>query len=72
MGLQTTDGTALATVERRLRIKAFKDGVGYLKKHGLKFELQLIYGLPGETMQTFRKSLDFAASLEPHCSRCSR
>jgi radical SAM superfamily enzyme YgiQ (UPF0313 family) len=65
VGLQTTDSDVLATVERRLKLQKFLDGVGYLKQYELPFELQLIYGLPGETVQTFRKSLDFAASLDP-------
>ena len=66
VGLQSTDRTALATVERRLREERFEEGVGYLKKHGLKFEMQLIYGLPGETMKTFRASLNYAHALEAH------
>lgn len=65
VGLQTTDDSALATVERRLKITKFTEGIGHLKAQGLPFELQLIYGLPGETRSTFRKSLNFAASLEP-------
>jgi radical SAM superfamily enzyme YgiQ (UPF0313 family) len=65
VGLQTTDDSVLATVERRLRLQKFLDGIGYLKKYGLIFEVQLIYGLPGETRETFRKSLNFAAALDP-------
>lgn len=65
VGLQTTDADVLATVERRLKLQKFLDGVGYLKQYALPYELQLIYGLPGETVQTFRRSLDFAASLDP-------
>jgi anaerobic magnesium-protoporphyrin IX monomethyl ester cyclase len=65
VGLQTTDSNVLATIERRLKLQKFLDGIGYLKEHGLDFELQLIYGLPGETVRTFRKSLDFAATLDP-------
>jgi radical SAM superfamily enzyme YgiQ (UPF0313 family) len=65
VGLQTTDDNVLATVERRLRLKKFLDGVASLKKYDLPFELQLIYGLPGETRETFRKSLNFAAALDP-------
>jgi radical SAM superfamily enzyme YgiQ (UPF0313 family) len=65
VGLQTTDDSVLATVERRLRLQKFLDGIGSLKKYGLVFEVQLIYGLPGETRETFRKSLNFAATLEP-------
>ena len=65
VGLQTTDVTALATVERRLKLKQFVDGLECLKRHAIEFELQLIYGLPGETPESFRNSLDFAVSLDP-------
>jgi radical SAM superfamily enzyme YgiQ (UPF0313 family) len=65
IGLQTTDESALATVERRLRVQKFTDGIEYMKRFELKFELQLIYGLPGETPDTFRRSLNFALSLDP-------
>jgi radical SAM superfamily enzyme YgiQ (UPF0313 family) len=66
VGLQTTDTTALATVERRLKLQKFIDGMSWLKQYGLPHELQLIYGLPGETRASFARSLDFAMSLDPH------
>jgi anaerobic magnesium-protoporphyrin IX monomethyl ester cyclase len=66
VGLQSTDRTALATVERRLRQQRFEEGVGYLRKHKLKFEIQLIYGLPGETTETFKASLNYAHALDAH------
>jgi radical SAM superfamily enzyme YgiQ (UPF0313 family) len=65
VGLQTTDDNVLAAVERRLKLKQFIEGISHLKKFDLRFELQLIYGLPGETRASFKRSLDFAASLEP-------
>jgi radical SAM superfamily enzyme YgiQ (UPF0313 family) len=65
VGLQTTDDTTLAAVERRLRMEPFLEGIECLKRHHLYFELQLIYGLPHETPESFRRSLDFAAKLEP-------
>ncbi len=65
IGLQSTDDTALATVERRLKIRRFVEGVEQLKRFNIPFELQLIFGLPGDTMSTFRKSLNFGASLDP-------
>ena len=65
VGLQTTDPTALATTERRLRVERFKEGIAHLQRHQLHFELQLIYGLPGETQSTFKESLNFAISLDP-------
>jgi anaerobic magnesium-protoporphyrin IX monomethyl ester cyclase len=64
VGLQSTDDAALATVERRLRLQRFLDGVAALKRYGLWWELQLIVGLPGETRASFRRSLNFAASLD--------
>jgi hypothetical protein len=66
IGLQTTDESALATVERRLRVRKFVDGIEFMKRYQLKFELQLIHGLPGETPDTFRRSLNFALSVDPH------
>jgi radical SAM superfamily enzyme YgiQ (UPF0313 family) len=65
VGLQTTDADVLKTVERRLKLEKFLAGIGHLKRFKLDFEVQLIYGLPGETMPSFRKSLDFAAALDP-------
>lgn len=65
VGLQTTDESALAAVERRLRMEPFIAGLRHLKAHGIDYELQLIFGLPGETVASFRRSLDFAAALDP-------
>jgi len=67
VGLQSTDDTALATVERRLRLRRFEEGIGYLKAYGIPFELQLIFGLPGDTLASFKRSLNYASSLDPDC-----
>lgn len=65
VGLQTTEPAALAAVGRGLRRGPFLAGVGHLRAQHLPFEVQLILGLPGETPASQRRSLDFAASLEP-------
>lgn len=65
VGLQTTDETALAAVDRRLKMQPFLDGVAHLRAHGLAFELQLILGLPDDSLASFRQSLDVAAALQP-------
>lgn len=64
VGLQTTDQAVLVTVERRLKLDRFLEGIGHLKRFRVPFQVQLIYGLPGETRATFRTSLNFAASLQ--------
>lgn len=65
VGLQTTDPTTLAMADRRLRLERFNEGIAHLHRHHLRFELQLIYGLPGETRSSFRQSLNFGMSLDP-------
>lgn len=65
VGLQTTDVAALATVDRRLKMQPFLDGVAHLRAHDLPCEVQLILGLPGDSLASFRQSLNFAASLQP-------
>jgi radical SAM superfamily enzyme YgiQ (UPF0313 family) len=65
VGLQTTDETVLASAERRLRRARFTEGIEHLRRHGLRFEIQLIYGLPDETRATFRTSLNDAIALDP-------
>ena len=65
VGLQSTDETALVTVERRLRLQKFLDGVAHITRARIPWELQLIVGLPGDTRASFRRSLNFAMSLDP-------
>lgn len=65
VGLQTTDETALHVVERRLKMQPFLNGIRALREHGLPYELQLIAGLPSDTVESFCTSIDFAARLDP-------
>jgi anaerobic magnesium-protoporphyrin IX monomethyl ester cyclase len=65
VGLQTSDHAVLDLVERRFKRQEFINGLGHLNAHGIPYELQLIAGLPGETLDTLRASLDFAASFAP-------
>lgn len=65
VGLQTTDVATLATVDRRLKLQPFLDGIAHLGAHGLACEVQLILGLPGDSLASFKDSLNFAAALGP-------
>ncbi len=65
VGLQSTDPTVLATTERRFRVPRFEEGIAHLQRYNLHFELQLIFGLPGDTRATSRDSLNYAISLNP-------
>jgi anaerobic magnesium-protoporphyrin IX monomethyl ester cyclase len=65
VGLQTSNYAVLDLVERRFKRQEFLAGIEHLQRHRVNFELQLIAGLPGETLDSLRASLDFAASLTP-------
>lgn len=65
VGLQTTDVATLATVDRRLKLQPFLDGIAHLRAHDLACEVQLILGLPGDSLASFKDSLNFAAALAP-------
>jgi hypothetical protein len=41
-------------------------GINHLNREGTAFGLDLIYGLPGDSLSGFRRSLDFALSLYPN------
>ncbi len=64
-GLQSENEAVLKSVRRPFNRERFIQGFNFMKKHGLTVELQLILGLPGETLKTFERSLDFALWLDP-------
>ena len=65
VGLQSNDEGILETVGRRLDRRKFEHGVDRLKAHGVFFVVQLIFGLPGETKESFLEAVDYVASVDP-------
>jgi len=65
IGLQSSRDKVLRSINRRLNIKRFVNGINLLKKYGNMTNVQLILGLPGDTFNSFKKSLEFALNLEP-------
>jgi radical SAM superfamily enzyme YgiQ (UPF0313 family) len=65
IGLQAIDDTTLATVGRRSVGAAFVAGIERLRAHALPFEVQVIFGLPGDTPASHAAAIDFAAALRP-------
>ncbi len=66
IGLQSTNPAALALVNRSFDQKSFTRKIALLNEAGLVFGLDLMYGLPGDSISTFRNSLDYALSLFPN------
>ncbi|MDD2851778.1 MAG: B12-binding domain-containing radical SAM protein [Desulfuromonadaceae bacterium] len=66
IGLQSADQKVLKLVGRSFNSSDFSEKVGLLNESGAVFGFDLIYGLPGDTLNGFQKSLDYALSLYPN------
>lgn len=66
IGLQSSNPKALECVDRPSDMKAFARKISLLNDEGVIFGLDLMYGLPHDSLSLFRASLDFALSLYPN------
>ncbi|MHB8122087.1 MAG: B12-binding domain-containing radical SAM protein [Desulfuromonadaceae bacterium] len=66
IGLQSADQEVLRLVGRSFDKADFSAKVGLLNDSGAVFGFDLIYGLPGDTLEGFRRTLDYALSLYPN------
>jgi radical SAM superfamily enzyme YgiQ (UPF0313 family) len=66
IGLQTADPKVAALIGRSFTKGPFASRIGLLNEEGAVFGLDLIYGLPGDSLDGYRRSLDFALSLYPN------
>lgn len=65
-GLQTTCDQALAACGRHWNKEKFEKNIKLLaEKTNIDIYIDLIYGLPGDNWQTYRKSLEYCATLYP-------
>lgn len=65
-GLQSSNPDVLKKVHRTLDKKTFTRNIGFLNETSVTFGFDLIYGLPTDTLQGFKNSIDFALSLYPN------
>ncbi len=66
IGLQSAHDAVLRHLSRRIQPRAFQAKLLHLHQAGATYGLDLIYGLPGDTLQGFLDSLDFALGLAPN------
>jgi len=62
IGLQSVDPLTQELMDRRNNMKAFERGVAALLDSGIKVKVDLIIGLPGDTMASVRRGFDYLAS----------
>ena len=61
IGLQSTNPTTLELMNRRTDLSRFLKGTALLKEREILPRIDLIVGLPGDTLDTFKQSVDFIA-----------
>jgi len=66
IGLQSADPVVLKNSGRNFNRADFTSKVAILNETGAVFGFDLIYGLPGDTLDGFRNSVDFALGLYPN------
>ncbi len=57
-GLQTTDHEVSKLIDRANRMDLVDAAMQQLVARGIPFEVSLIYGLPGQTLDSFQRSID--------------
>jgi len=59
IGLQSLDPQAQRLMGRKLNLKAFERGARAMLNAGLKLRVDLILGLPGDTVDSVRRGIDY-------------
>ena len=65
IGLQSCNAAVLNGIGRKFDPELFANKVALLNTHGVVFGLDLIIGLPGDTLESFRDSIDYAIGCKP-------
>lgn len=66
IGLQTAHPDIARNIGRPFSPEQFREKLLPLHENGVPYGLDLIYGLPGDSLEGFRQSLDFALSCAPN------
>lgn len=63
VGLQSSNMDVMQAVDRKQSTKLIAENVKYMQSLGIETVIQLIYGLPQETSNTYLDSIDYGVSL---------
>ena len=70
LGIQSTDAEILRSINRKHDFALIREKIASLRRYGLdNISVDLMYSLPGQTMETLQRTLDDILSLDvPHIS----
>lgn len=64
LGLESADPGILKTIRKNVTPGQVKEAVSLIKKEGMQVLVYFMLGLPGETKQTMKKTIEFARTLD--------
>lgn len=70
IGLQSSNEKVLENIGRTFDKQVFASKTALLNRYGAAFGLDIIIGLPGDTLESFKKTVNFAVSLMPSNIDC--
>lgn len=70
IGLQSSDKEVVKEIGRHFDKEEFSSKVTLLAKNGVSFGLDVIIGLPHDTLEKFKETIDFTVSLQPSNIDC--
>lgn len=59
VGLQSTEPQAMRLMDRNNNLRAFERGITAMRRAGIRVKVDLIIGLPGDTPDSIRRSIDY-------------
>lgn len=68
IGLQSVDPAAQELMDRKNNLRAFERGVRSMMDAGLQVKVDLIIGLPGDTVDSIRRGIDYLQASELYSS----
>jgi anaerobic magnesium-protoporphyrin IX monomethyl ester cyclase len=64
IGIESADNGLLALMDKQITIEQITEGIKILRNAGIEVLGQFVIGIPGETPQTFEKTLQYALNSE--------
>ena len=69
LGLESANATVLKNMDKSAHKEDFRRSMPWFKAAGLRTMWSVLVGFPGETIETFRETLDFVEELQPDFTR---
>ena len=67
IGLQSVDRRTQQLMDRPMNLKAFERGTRAMLAEGIRVRIDLIIGLPGDTVDSVRRGIDYLKNTFPDC-----